>query len=53
MGQPFRFIHGTVVRPKGRVQTGSKFAVVQLLSSWSVETGRFSNASYPEKILTK
>jgi hypothetical protein len=35
---------GTVVRPKGRVQTDSKFTALLPLCSWNVETGRFSNA---------
>jgi hypothetical protein len=43
---------GTVVRPKGMVQTDSNFAAVQPLSLWSVETAELSNAWYPEKILT-
>ena len=43
---------GTVLAGQ-RVQTDSHFAVVWRLFSLSVETGRFSNASYPEKILTE
>jgi hypothetical protein len=50
---PFDSFMGTLVRPEERCQTDSKFAVVWRLFSWSVEMGRFSNASYPEKILTE
>jgi len=43
---------GTVLAGQ-RVQTDSHFAVVWPLSSWSVRTGKYSNASFPEKILTE